>query len=378
MQQASYEELQQELDLFFNYNPPPLVPDSESLSLCPKLGPPPSFYEKHLDDRLTLKRIVLMPSITTRLSETVDKTLYSIERQKIRLPSYGPLDHFPTQRYLGSNRFEDPIIDANSVARAYHWSTAIHCMTISSMLFLSPRASQWNMALNWNQSWARGLEGYRALEEDHALRILYMPGTSIPELSISSIIWDSMDNEIRERLPQVAHRFPFLAVWQIFAISEETEHFINDMGRVASLGNFCYDKCLTTWHRAAPTGSLPYAPDAMSTSWGVPVVTLFETPRTSAPSIPPPKVEGTAPSRTRSLRRAQLKVNLDSTTSELKNATDKRRIKTSRKIIGHTTNDETWLNVTVAGRSNSTVTCLTTSLLQHVNYDHLCLSWATY
>jgi hypothetical protein len=76
------------------------------------------------------------------------------------------------------------------------------------MLFLSTRASQWNKVLNWNQDLARGLEDYRALEEDHSLKILYMAGTSIPELSVSNIIWDSMDNEIRKRVPVEMKRGP--------------------------------------------------------------------------------------------------------------------------------------------------------------------------
>jgi hypothetical protein len=315
-----------------------------------------------------------MPSITTQLSETVERTIHSIEQQKIRLPSYGNLDRFPTQRFRASNLFEDPITDANSVARAYRWSTAVHCMTISSMLFLSPRASQWNKVLNWNQGLARGLEDYRALEEDHSLKFLHMPGTSIPELSISNIIWDSMDNEIRERLPQVAQRFPVLAVWQIFAISQEAEHFINDMGRVASLENFRYDKCLTTWHKTAPNSNIAYAPDATSTSWGIPVATLSDIPRisTSLASLP----SEAAPSRNDNPSRARVKINPDSTPSELKEVTDQRRVRTRRKLTGHSTCDETWQNVTVAGISSSTTTCLTTSLLQHVSYDYPCSSWS--
>jgi hypothetical protein len=366
---SNLEELQQELLLLFDYNPPALVSDSSSV--CPKLRPPPSFYEKHLDDRLTLKRIVLLPSITTRLSETVDKALCSIEHQKISLP-YSTLDYFPTQRWRAATLFEDPIIDANSVARAYRRSTAIHCMIISSMLFLSPRASQWDKALNWSQSLARGLEDYRALEEDHTLRFLYMPGKSVPEFSVSSTIWNSMDNEIRERLPQVAQRFPDLAIWQIFAISEESEHFINDMGRVASLDDFRHEKCHTTWHKAAPTGNLSYAPDATSTSWGAPTATLSEVSSTLTPSssLPLPEDERALPSLNRTLRRARVKVNPDSKPSKSE-VTKNKRVSTRQQSVSHLTKDETWQSIVVAGRSSTADIGLTTSLLQHVSYVHL-------
>jgi hypothetical protein len=250
----------------------------------------------------------------------------------------------------------------------------VDCGSLHDYIFYALSFSSWNKVLNWNQGLARGLEDYRALEEDHSLKILYMPGTSIPELSISNVVWDSMDNEIRERLPQVAQRFPVLAVWQIFAISQEAEHFINDMGRVASLENFCYDKCLTTWHKTAPNGNIPYTPDATSTSWGIPVVTLSEIPRisTSSASLP----SEAAPSRNDNLSPAQVKINPDLTPSELKEVTDQKRIRTRRKLAGHSTCDETWQNATVAGRSSSTTTCLTTSLLQHVSYSYPCSPWS--
>jgi hypothetical protein len=369
MQQATYAELQQELGFFFDYSPPQLSPDSKSPSLCPKLGPPPSFYEKHLDDRLTLKNTVHMPSIATRLSETVDKILHSIEQQKIRLPTYNIYDRFPTRRFCAAHAFKDPIIDANSVARAYRRSTAVHCMTVASTLFLSPRASRWDTALSWTQGLTRGLEDHLALEEDHALSFLYMPGTSPTEvLTVSNIVWDSLDNDIREQLPQVAQRFPVLAVWQIFAISEEAEHIMNDMGRVASLGKFRHGKCLTTGHRTGFTFNVPYAPDATSTLWGVPVASLSENPRVSASSPPlsPPKVGGRALSPTHTLRRTQARVNSDSKPPEFKDLANKRRINTQRMTTAHLTSDENWPNVIVAGRSSSTATCLTTSLLQHV------------
>jgi len=114
---ATYDQLQHELELLLAYNPLLLVPASKSASLCPKLIPPPSiFYDKHLDKWLMLKRVVPMPSITTRLAEVVDKILQSIQQCKINLPLYGPLKFFPTQQFHAFNKFNDPIIDAVSVA----------------------------------------------------------------------------------------------------------------------------------------------------------------------------------------------------------------------------------------------------------------------
>ena len=344
MQQATYEEFQHELTLLFDYNPPPLVPDPQSSSQCPKLRPPPLFYEKHLDDRLKLKRVVLMPSITTRLSEAVDKTLQSIEQQEIQLSSYGPRDCFPTQRFRATSHFDGPIIDADSVARAYRRSTAVHCMTIASMLFLSPRASRWDRALNWISDFTVESEGHRALAENYALELRSIPGTSsISPSAIPEFVWDSMNDKVRMQLLQVAQRFPTIAFWQIFSISTEAKHFLDDMTSTTSLQNFPYDKYQTIWHRAALPHDLPYAPDAISTSWGVPVAALSQIPETSTPPapLPPPDID---------------------------KMVDKKHVK--KKMTGRSTSDETWPHVTVVNGSSSTAT-LTTSLLQHVGYSLL-------
>jgi hypothetical protein len=299
----------------------------------------------------------------------VNRTLHSIEQQKICLPSNDALQYFPTQESLAGSPFEDPIIDADGVARAYRSSTSVHCMTVASMLFLSPRALQWDSALNWTRGLASGLERYRALEENYALKLLHIPGTSsYSALTIPNHVWDSMDNGIRECLPQVTQRFPTLAVWQIFAISREAEHFLNDIDRVVSLEIFRHDKCLTAWQNVAPNGDLPYAPDATSTSWGVSVATLSENSitSTSSVSIPSPEVEGSVLSRNCSLPRARITGLKPSEFGEVAGNS----VKTRRKSISHSTNDETWSNVTVVGQSSSTATCLTTLLLQHVSVVH--------
>jgi hypothetical protein len=353
----TYEELQRQINLLFNYNPPSLVPAPESTSLCPKLAPPPSiFYDKHLDERLTLKRVVMMPSLTARLGETADKTLHSIQQRKILLPTYGL---FPTERYRALNQFTDPVIDAVSVAWAYRCSTADHCMTIASTLFLFPRASKWNMALNWNQNPFSSSDDRRALEEDFALYLLDIPGESSYEpISMPETVWNSMDLETRERLPHIAQRFPILAVWQIYAMSRECQDFLHDMERVASAKDFLHDKCLTAGHTAPLLRNLSYAPDATSTLWDDPGSSDCEIHTTSSPS-PSTPVGGTKPPS------VQVKVNSHSKVLQTKKSIGKMPVRTQRGTETNPKSVDQWPIVTVPGQ-RSPMEHTTRSLIQHV------------
>jgi hypothetical protein len=356
---VTYDELQHQINLLFNYNPPSLVPAPESTSLCPKLAPPPSiFYDKHLDERLTLKRVVIMPSLTARLGETADKTLHSIQQRKIRLPTYGPITFFPTEEYRALNQFTDPVIDAVSVAWAYRCSTAEHCMIIASTLFLFPHSSEWNMALNWNQKPFSSSDDRRALEEDFVLYLLHIPGESPNKsLSIPETVWNAMDLETRERLPHVAQRFPILAVWQIYAMSRECQFFLHDMERIASAKDFLHDKCLTAGHTAPLLRNLSYAPDATSTLWDDPGSTDCEIH--ISPSSPSTPVGGTKPPS------VQVKVNFHSKVLQTKMSIGKMPVRTQRGTETDPKSDDQWPIVTVPGQKSS-MEHTARSLIQHV------------
>jgi hypothetical protein len=358
MERATYEDLQHELNLLFKYNPPTHVP-SKSSSECPKLAQPPLiFYDKHLDERLTLKRVVLMPSTTARLSETVDKTL---DQQGLSLPLDRLLDTFPTEQNRTAYKFERPIVDANSVARAYRVTVAARCMTVASMLSLSPHASSWDTALNWIQGVVQSEEEYFALEESYVLQFLKIPGKAASRAThqdpfmISNTIWDSMDGETRERLSHAARKFPALAVWQIFAISKEAENFMNEIASLASLEAFCHKKSSTLGYASASPRFLPYAPDAMSTAWGISVASLCE--YSGLPELSP---------NSSTLPNSHITVDSGSKRSQIKKPTITRHSRPTRTTETRTSSAEKWPDVTILGPAGPTNGSLASSLLQHV------------
>ncbi|KAF8075228.1 hypothetical protein FPV67DRAFT_1446170 [Lyophyllum atratum] len=66
-------DVNRELALLMQYNPPFLVLDSKRTRRCPPLKPSLTFYDKHLDVKLMFKKSVVIP-LETYVSETVNHT----------------------------------------------------------------------------------------------------------------------------------------------------------------------------------------------------------------------------------------------------------------------------------------------------------------
>lgn len=107
MRSEGYERLNNEINLLLNYNPSALLahPDVPRQ----KLVAPLSFYDRHLDERLTLKRVLAAPSLGKDLSEHISRALESLKDQKIILPLIQSDDIFPTlescEHFLGTDRW---------------------------------------------------------------------------------------------------------------------------------------------------------------------------------------------------------------------------------------------------------------------------------
>jgi hypothetical protein len=371
MQQVTYEELQNELNLIFDYNPPKLSPSPRLTSRYPKLVPPPAFYDKHLDERYMLRQIVLMPSITADISNTVDKTLSSIHERKIRLPLEDVTSVFPTKNYRVASSFGKQVADAESVAQAYQVTTAAYCSLIASMLFLTPCAPRWNGVIYWNDVSGRTIQTEDGIEEHHSLQICDLPGNPAAHTYARYIpqdVWDSMESKTRDILRQVASKYPVLAVWEIYAISREADDALDDMGNVALLGNYNPDRCLTIGY-SAPHSDLLQVPDATSTLWGALVSSLLETTSRSEPSErsnqpSESKTSAAQHSRVRRSVRAKDESNLKKPAVNAAVARKANRMPDTSHNSAKA-NDQ-WPDVTVTCQASPTAISLSKSLLQHV------------
>ena len=127
-----------EIQALFDWNPPVLIPGKRKSSTATR---PPSFFNKHFDDKYVLKRVRRLPSLVDDLAKNVDTALSAASNT---LP---PLDYFfiAQQRKHYRKSVDCRARDENAVANFYGATTAKYCLPLASTLAIHPYApfSEW-------------------------------------------------------------------------------------------------------------------------------------------------------------------------------------------------------------------------------------------
>ncbi|KAJ7648306.1 hypothetical protein DFH06DRAFT_1476341 [Mycena polygramma] len=250
-----------ELGEIFAWKPPPLVQSPESSSLCPQLTlPPHAFYDKHVDDRLSLRFVKPLASLANDISNVTSMHVDSIAER-------GLLTHLPSegiQKSLWAPEGEGKtVVDATDVATFYANSTAALCLGIVTKLFLAPASEDWSDTIIW---WRYGhsAEGRVARDENYGIVLPNRDG----RMDFVQEELECMDPEMIDNLKTVIARAPFVGTWQILAVCPETHRLLQDLGRVDA---FPYKRCRTA--NAPPTLPSPLRQiDASATPWTIPPV----------------------------------------------------------------------------------------------------------
>lgn len=210
-----------EVHRMLNYKPPRLKADSKSPS---PLIPPLSFYDKHIDQSLALKRVRVLPTLLLGIPDTVDTVFESLGNQEI-------MRKFPFARYR--QRWSRPIPDADSLAELIRNTSVAYCRTLACTMFLAPRNPTLPAVLVWTKCRPREYEqAWNASTVKGCLEINY---TALPKLG---------DN-LKESVSQVLERFPEVAIWMINTVSDEAHRLLKLMDSVAKSRSFIPQICLT-------------------------------------------------------------------------------------------------------------------------------------
>lgn len=296
-----------EISEVFDWNPPVLSPAAPS---CAEVVLPSSFYHFHLDERLSLKRIITTSSLVSNLSKTVDRTLKEIKDHGIVLTPLGEDDLFPTPIELQLRVYKEPIIDASSVAASYQRTTALYCKLIASMLFISPKSPIWETILLWRQ-FEDSAVANPGLDESYALQMLEEDDDSA--LKAPDDLWKSIDDDTRLTLRRAAKKYPILALWEVLAITPENEACLKAAGE-PPVQNLHFEDSPNVV--AAPLSTVPlHVPDATILSWGRPISSLVGDPNLGVLSSGDPKRPSRRSSRIQKPH-ASIKVTTPSTTQK--------------------------------------------------------------
>lgn len=262
------------IESLFNYNPPVVTTETSWVARTEVLSPF-SFYDKHLDPKLSLLRIKSMPSIVEILSNTTDTYMKDIKAKGIDLPLMG----FDSTFFPETKRIRTPttLTDAVSVARFYLNTTADYCAPVASTLALHPHAPDWMTAITWSQDGERGTPAWTS--EGYALRPISLSEkfTAPPDLL------ECLDTAMINKLQYLIDKLPDLGTWEFAVVSDESEALLRGMNKFTPSKPFCTEICGTV-SRGITVGAVATTPpDSISGAFNTIVSTFHSIDSDAAP-----------------------------------------------------------------------------------------------
>ncbi|KAG6847693.1 hypothetical protein H0H93_006540 [Arthromyces matolae] len=277
-----------DVQTFLNSNPPRFEWTLE-IDDRPDLVPPSIFYERHLDSRLMLQQVHVVP-LESLLSTVVDLSLSKIAEKGISLPTPRPGNVFSRRKSLETIGRPNNVA---SVSETYVAFTSRYSRALASTLLLHPEAGYWVSSLRWGDLTGTGQSNAASLDCE-GLELAYFD--LIPK-SLS----DTIDDETREIMKALEKPRHALAWWQLFFFDDEARALLEDLDRIASADVF-RGFCGTSGHRTPTPATFPVLLDASHTPWMSPISSLDEAQglasRADIPVCHVPK-DGNAASRTR-------------------------------------------------------------------------------
>ena len=218
-----------ELEDLFNYNPPAI----KKVENPPTYRLPFAFFDRHIDPRLSVQRVVLVPSFTADIAQVIDCAVLQIKNEGGRLPV---IDHDDDDNFLfpkdGRNwgRAGTTLTDAISVARFYMEVSFLYCTAVGSTLALSPHSHSWMSVFQSNKAGTEPDEGRTSITSRYYLEI--ERDTDTGNMHIPKGVWDCLDEEARMDMHEVSSRFRRLVTYQFYAAATQYDKLLENMGDI--------------------------------------------------------------------------------------------------------------------------------------------------
>ncbi|KAJ7052726.1 hypothetical protein C8F01DRAFT_1375792 [Mycena amicta] len=221
--------------------------------------PPHAFYNKHIDDRPALRRLLPLGSLVQNIAE------FAQEHLDYSALADADCNKFPTaafREYLNA-RPSEPVTGPETIADRYSRSVGRICGGLATKL-LSPSLPRWNGIIHWG----------RRAEPDKT-------PTGVDDNSYASFFLDDegklllfgdhslLEKSLLEDFERVATFAPRIGAWIFLSLSAESEALLRDLGRITTRPSFAYRFCKTIYP-ASSASSRPLPRDASSAPWTFP------------------------------------------------------------------------------------------------------------
>ena len=216
-----------ELEDLFNYNPPAIKKAKNPVTY--RL--PFTFFDRHIDPRLSVQRVVVVPSFTADIAQVIDCAVLKIKNEGGRLPV---IDHDDVDDFLIPKDARNwgvagnTLTDAISVARFYMEVSFLYCAVVGSTLALSPHSRSWMSVFQSNKAGTEPDEGRSSITSRYYLEIERDNDTG--DMHIPKGVWDCLDEEARMDMSEVSSRFRRLVTYQFYAAATQYDELLENMG----------------------------------------------------------------------------------------------------------------------------------------------------
>ena len=223
-----------ELQDLFDYSPPAVekVEDPATYRL------PFTFFDRHIDPRLSLKRVVLVPSFTADIAQVLDRAVLTTKDEGGLLPliDYED-DEDMSALFTKSGRnwgavLGSKVSDASSVARFYAEVSFLYCSPVGSTFGLSPHSYAWLNVFHFDKAGAEPDEGRSAITNQYYIEIKRDSNTG--SMRIPRGVWKFLNEDSRTDLTEVFERFHRLVTYQFYAATAEYDEVLEKMDDVFS------------------------------------------------------------------------------------------------------------------------------------------------
>lgn len=218
-----------ELQDLFSYSPPAIQKAEDSVPY--RL--PFTFFDRHIDSRLSLRRVVSVPSFTFDIAEVIDQAILVTKNEGGRFPviDYEDDEDFCALISKSGRKRGIPrniLTDAVSVASFYSDVSFLYCAAVGSTLALNPHSHTWLSVLIFNSAGAEPDAGRSSVASQHYIEIQHDADTG--NTRIPKGVWEALDDDARMDITEVSSKFQRLVTYQFYAATTEYDELLENMG----------------------------------------------------------------------------------------------------------------------------------------------------
>ncbi|KAK0498161.1 hypothetical protein EDD18DRAFT_1350782 [Armillaria luteobubalina] len=238
-----------DLEHLFELAPFPLEEDPDS-DISKPYSSPITFFDKHLDDSLILKKVTVLPSLISTLSEALDDYVSAFNSKDESFCS--------TRLYLDPELYHCSVPPKNATDIATRYRRGARAfLQAASLLVVHPDQPELRSVFWMDNERPGSPDGFNS--QKHSLKYNARTRKDILERLKS---WDS---DRKMLLLSMWDNTPELAIWDIYALSGQS--VLEDMSGLASLDIFPWKHCGTSGHRHFPSPGRVPLPDVSKYLW---------------------------------------------------------------------------------------------------------------